>query len=212
MAAATPPEDLLRELVALDPALTLRGYYGERAVFYNNPGRPAPLGVIVASVKDRDGPNDRRANLSRPAVYRLAFGLTRTIFAEPFGDVPARPPNGGVVALPDHDLTALDQCSQTQHPTTDSHRPPSAMAVTLAVVAADERWAIARPGKPSGRSSPEWCLETTGAHALRERTRSRKRCPGSSGQGSSACSPEGSLSEHRASTDARRGSHWTIRR
>jgi hypothetical protein len=41
-------------------------------------------------VKDHDGPNDRRANLSRPDVYRLAFGLTRTTFAELFGDVPAR--------------------------------------------------------------------------------------------------------------------------
>jgi hypothetical protein len=65
-------------------------------------------------VKDHDGPNDRRANLSRPAVYRLAFGITRTTFAELFGDVPARPPKGGVVALPDHDLTALDQL--TPHP------------------------------------------------------------------------------------------------
>jgi hypothetical protein len=108
MAAAMPPEDVLRELVALDPAMTRQRYYGERAVFYN-PGRAAPLGVIVASVKDDDGPNDRRANLSRPDVYRLAFGLARSTFAERFGDVPVRPPKGGVVALPDHDLTALDQ-------------------------------------------------------------------------------------------------------
>jgi Family of unknown function (DUF6194) len=72
-------------------------------------GRAARLGVIVASVKDHDGPNDRRANLSRPDVYRLAVGLTRTIFAELFGDVPARPPKGGGVALPEHDLTKLDE-------------------------------------------------------------------------------------------------------
>jgi hypothetical protein len=108
VAAAMPPEDVLGELLALDPALTLQRYYGESAVFYN-PGRAAPLGVIVASVKDHDGPNDRRANLSRPDVYRLAFGLPRTTYAELFGDVPARPPKGGVVVLPDHDLTALDQ-------------------------------------------------------------------------------------------------------
>jgi hypothetical protein len=42
-------------------------------------------------------------------VYRVSFGLSRTTFVELFGDVPARPPKGGVVALPDHDLTALDQ-------------------------------------------------------------------------------------------------------
>ena len=98
----------MRELLALDPAMTRQHYYGERAVFYN-PRRAAPLGVIVASVKDHDGPNDRRANLSRSDVYRLAFGLPRTTFTELFGAVPARPPKGGVVALPDHDLTAVDR-------------------------------------------------------------------------------------------------------
>jgi hypothetical protein len=108
VAPAKSPEDVLRDLLALDPAMALQRYYGERAVFYN-PDRAAPLGVIVASVKDHDGPNDRRANLSRPDVYRLAFGLTRTTFTELFGDVPARPPRGSVVALPDHDLTALNQ-------------------------------------------------------------------------------------------------------
>lgn len=61
----------------------------------------------------------------------MAFGLTRATFAELFGDVPARPPKGGVVALPDHDLTALDQLTphpvyawmswvQILNPTTDS--------------------------------------------------------------------------------------------
>ena len=105
---AIEPEAILSRLLGLDPHLGREHYYGERAVFYN-PRRAAPLGVIVASVKDRDGPNDRRASLSRPDVYRLAFGLTRTTFAELFGDIPARPPKGGVVALPEHDLTALDQ-------------------------------------------------------------------------------------------------------
>jgi Family of unknown function (DUF6194) len=103
-----PSEELLRELLALDPAMTRERYYGERAVFYN-PGRVAPLGIIVAAVKDHDGPNDRRANLSRPDVYRLAFGLDRTTFTELFGDVPARPPKGGVVATAGYDLTALDE-------------------------------------------------------------------------------------------------------
>jgi hypothetical protein len=103
-----PSEELLRELLALDPDMTRERYYGERAVFYN-PGRTAPLGIIVAAVKDHDGPNDRRANLSRPGVYRLAFGLNRTTFTELFGDVAARPPKGGVVAIPGYDLTALDE-------------------------------------------------------------------------------------------------------
>ena len=111
--AAIEPEELLRELLGLDPDLGLEAYYGERAVFYN-PGRAAPLGVIFASVKDRDGPNDAAARLSRPGVYRLAFGLPPATFARRFGSVPARPPKGAAVALPGHDLTRLG--ALTPHP------------------------------------------------------------------------------------------------
>jgi hypothetical protein len=107
------PEDILRDLLALDPALRRERYYGERAVFYN-PGGTAPLGVIFASVKDRDGPNDRAARLSRRGIYRLAFGLTRPTFARLFGAVPRRPPKGRAVTLPGYDLTHIDQL--TPHP------------------------------------------------------------------------------------------------
>ena len=107
------PEELLRELLAFDADLRLEAYYGERAVFYN-PRRTAPLGVIFASVKDRDGPNDARARLSRAGVYRLAFGLPAASFERRFGGIPARPPKGAAVALPGHDLTRLGEL--TPHP------------------------------------------------------------------------------------------------
>jgi Family of unknown function (DUF6194) len=105
---ALDPEEIICALARRDPNLRRERYYGERALFYN-PGGEAPLGVIFASIKDRDGPNDSAAQLSRPDVYRLAFGLTRATFARLFGAVPARPPKGGTVALPGHDLTRLDQ-------------------------------------------------------------------------------------------------------
>jgi hypothetical protein len=105
---AIAPEAIVRRLLGLEPDLRLAPYYGERAIFYN-PGDVAPLGVIFAAVKDRDGPNDHRAKLSRVGVYRLAFGLTPATFAHRFGDVPPRPPKGGVVALPGYDLTRLDE-------------------------------------------------------------------------------------------------------
>jgi hypothetical protein len=102
------PEEILRELLALGPALRRERYYGERALIYN-PGSIAPLGVILASIKDRDGPNDRAAALSRRGVYRFAFGLTRNTFARLFGEVPARPPKGAALALPGYDLTRRDR-------------------------------------------------------------------------------------------------------
>jgi hypothetical protein len=102
------PEEILSGLLGLDPDLTRETYYGERAIFYN-PGRAAPLGVIVAAIKDRDGPNDKSAALSRPGVYRFAFGLPTATFVERFGEPPARPPKGGVIALPGYDPTRLDE-------------------------------------------------------------------------------------------------------
>jgi hypothetical protein len=102
------PESILADLLALDPGLRRERYYGEHAIFYN-PGGAAPLGVILAAVKHQDGPNDRRAQLSRPGVYRFAFGLPPDSFARRFGAIPPRPPKGAVVALPGHDLTRLDE-------------------------------------------------------------------------------------------------------
>jgi Family of unknown function (DUF6194) len=105
---ALDPEELLSELLGLDPGLRRQAYYGERSIFYN-PGGVAPLGTIFASVKDRDGPNDKAAKLSREGVYRLAFCLTPDRFAERFGQPPHRPPKGGLVDLAGDDLTRLGE-------------------------------------------------------------------------------------------------------
>lgn len=112
MALETDPDEILRELISLDPHLEEEAYYSERALFYN-PGRSAPLGVIFAAVKDHDGPNDTRSLLSRPGVFRFAFQLPRPEYERRFGRPPARPAKGEVVAL-DHDPSVLDEL--TPHP------------------------------------------------------------------------------------------------
>ena len=103
---AAEPEEILADLLALDAGLKRQAYYGERSVFYN-PGASAPLGAIVASIKDRDGPNDKAANLSRPGVYRFAFQLTEDDYVRRFGPVPPRPSKGRAVDLAGLDLTCL---------------------------------------------------------------------------------------------------------
>ncbi|HEV2812089.1 MAG TPA: DUF6194 family protein [Solirubrobacteraceae bacterium] len=108
MAAALEPEAILRDLLALDPALRRERYYGEDAVFYN-PGGVAPLGVILAAIKDHDGPNDSSARLSRDGVYRFAFGMAPESFVRRFGAPPARPAKGAVVSLAGYDPTRLDE-------------------------------------------------------------------------------------------------------
>jgi Family of unknown function (DUF6194) len=105
---AIEPEELLGELLGLDPGLRRQAYHGERSIFYD-PDGVAPLGTIFASIKDRDGPNDKAAKLSRQGVYRLAFCLTPERFAERFGQPPPRPPKGGRVDLAGYDLTRLGE-------------------------------------------------------------------------------------------------------
>jgi hypothetical protein len=106
-APALEPEAILRAVLRLDPGLRVEPYYGERAVFYN-PGAVAPLGTIVCAIKDHDGPNDRASRLSRPGVYRFAFGMTPDGYERHFGTPPRRPAKGARLALPGHDLTRLD--------------------------------------------------------------------------------------------------------
>jgi hypothetical protein len=106
--SAMEPEEVVSDLLGFDPGLRLERYWGERAVFYN-PGGVAPLGAIFASIKDHDGPNDRSARLSRGGVYRLAFQLSRDDFVDRFGELPLRPPKGGVVAVPGYDPTRLNE-------------------------------------------------------------------------------------------------------
>jgi hypothetical protein len=103
---AVEPAEIVAALLALDADLRLEPYYAEQSHF-DNPGRAPRLGVIFASLKDHDGPNDRASRLSRPGVHRLAFALEPRAYAERFGAVPARPPRGGVVER-DTDPAALN--------------------------------------------------------------------------------------------------------
>ena len=107
------PDEAPDRLLAFDAELRSEAYYGERSVFYS-PRGVAPLDVILASVKERDGPNDAAARLSRPGVWRLAFGMSREAFAARFGGMPTRPPKGCSVALPGWDVARLDEL--TPHP------------------------------------------------------------------------------------------------
>jgi hypothetical protein len=108
----TDPTEIVAALRELDPEVRLQAYYGEQSLFFN-PGAVAPLGVIFASLKDNDGPNDRASRLSRAGVYRLAFQLETAEFRARFGAVPSRPARGGVVAV-DADPAALNEL--TPHP------------------------------------------------------------------------------------------------
>jgi hypothetical protein len=81
--------------------------WGETSFFYN-PGRKLPRGIYVATLKDRDGANDRASGLDRPDVFRLNIGIRKPTYQTLFGPVPKRPAAGGVIDT-GHDFAALDQ-------------------------------------------------------------------------------------------------------
>lgn len=80
--------------------------WGETSFFYN-PARALPRGVYFATLKVKDGENDRASHLSRPGVFRLNIGISKPTYRSLLGTPPARPAAGGVVDT-GHDFTTMD--------------------------------------------------------------------------------------------------------
>lgn len=67
----------------------------------------------MATLKQKDGANDKASQLHRPGVYRLNVGIPPKVYEAHFGARPARPPAGGIVQVP-YDFTATGLL--TPHP------------------------------------------------------------------------------------------------
>ena len=93
------PDSIVEDLLARYDGTVEVNAWGERSLFYN-PGRALPRGVYFATVKEKDGENDRASDLNRPGVFRFNFGTTKPLFLERFGPAPARPGKGGVIDGP----------------------------------------------------------------------------------------------------------------
>ncbi|VEP14263.1 conserved hypothetical protein [Hyella patelloides LEGE 07179] len=70
--------------------------WGERSYFVN-PKMKLKRGSYFATVKSKDGENDKASYLNRPGVFRLNIGLTPEKYEEMFGLRPLRPVKSGVV-------------------------------------------------------------------------------------------------------------------
>lgn len=81
--------------------------WGETSFFYN-PGQKLPRGVYFATLKDKDGENDRASCLDRADVFRLNIGISKPTYRSLFGPQPARPAAGRVVET-SHDFTTVDK-------------------------------------------------------------------------------------------------------
>ncbi|WP_430448721.1 DUF6194 family protein [Rhodophyticola sp.] len=86
--------------------------WGETSYFYN-PGRVFDRGTYFATIKEKNGDNDKASGLDRDGVWRLNMGVSKGAYFELFGPPPPRPGKGGIVDG-DWDFTALD--TLTPHP------------------------------------------------------------------------------------------------
>ncbi len=86
--------------------------WGETSFFFN-PTRALKRGTYFATLKFKDGDNDKASQLERDGIFRLNMGLPYKTYEALFGERPSRPSKGGVVEG-DWDFTALDQL--TPHP------------------------------------------------------------------------------------------------
>jgi hypothetical protein len=71
--------------------------WGERSYFVN-PKLKLKRGSYFATLKSKDGANDKASDLNRPEVFRLNIGLTPKKYEEIFGLRPSRPNKGGIIA------------------------------------------------------------------------------------------------------------------
>ncbi|MGK8234671.1 DUF6194 family protein [Roseovarius sp. MS2] len=70
--------------------------WGETSYFYN-PGHVFQRGTYFATIKQKDGANDRASHLDRSGVWRLNLGVSKEVFFGLFGPPPPRPGKGGVI-------------------------------------------------------------------------------------------------------------------
>ena len=86
--------------------------WGEKS-FFHNPGKKLTRGTYFATLKEKDGDNDKASDLDRDGIYRLNIGLRKSKYINLFQTTPVRPPKGGVIEGL-FDFQKLD--SLTPHP------------------------------------------------------------------------------------------------
>lgn len=80
--------------------------WGENS-FFLNPGRRLKRGTYFATLKDKDGQNDKASHLNRPGVFRLNIGVTKETYLSLFAHLPKRPAKGCCIEG-DYDFQAID--------------------------------------------------------------------------------------------------------
>lgn len=99
-------DDIINDLLRRYDGTIAIDAWGETSLFFN-PNGTLPRGVYFATVKQKNGENDKASDLNRDGAFRLNIGTTKQLFVQHFGPPPARPSKGGIVQG-GWDFTALD--------------------------------------------------------------------------------------------------------
>ena len=105
------PREIHRHFLTHYEGLVATRTWGETAYFYN-PDEQLKNGTYFATIKTRDGENDRASVLDRADVWRLSMGLPNKEYEDLFGAKPARPGKGETVTFAKegvHDFMAIDE-------------------------------------------------------------------------------------------------------
>lgn len=101
------PDQIKEFIVERYEDVSPKEVWGETS-FFVNPGNQLPSGAYFATLKEKDGDNDKASNLDREGIFRLNFGLGRKMFINKFGAPPVRPAKGEVIDGP-WDFEAVDE-------------------------------------------------------------------------------------------------------
>ena len=99
-------QEISRYILAHYKDLLAVNAWGEQSFFYNPDGQ-FPRGVYFATLKEKDGDNDKASKLDRDGIFRFNFGISKSSYQKVLGERPARPAAGGVVNT-GHDFTRLN--------------------------------------------------------------------------------------------------------
>jgi hypothetical protein len=88
------------------PDVVATAGWGETSYFFN-PGLQFKRGTYFATIKEKDGDNDRASQLDRPGIWRLNIGIRKATFLSIFNAVPGRPAKGRAIEG-QWDFTATD--------------------------------------------------------------------------------------------------------
>jgi hypothetical protein len=80
--------------------------WGEKS-FFINPGKQLKRGTYFATLKEKDGDNDKASYLDRDGVYRLNIGVGKEHYLSLFNSLPKRPAKGRFIDG-DYDFQEID--------------------------------------------------------------------------------------------------------